>query len=91
VTTSLEDGEAVVAVSDSGEGIPEAIRPRIFDLFFTTKDVGTGVGAGLALAYATITKEHGGKLTFTTGAEGTTFFVRLPLAVSAAPSASASA
>jgi two-component system, NtrC family, sensor kinase len=87
VTTSFEDGEAVVAVSDSGTGIPEAIRSRIFDLFFTTKDVGTGVGAGLALAYATVTKEHGGKLTFTTGGEGTTFFVRLPIAASASASA----
>lgn len=84
VSTASEAGAITVAVADTGIGIPEEVRPRIFDLFFTTKDVGTGTGAGLALAYATVSKEHGGKLTFTTEpGKGTTFLVELPL--SAAP------
>jgi two-component system NtrC family sensor kinase len=79
VSTACEDEHVIVAVTDTGEGIPEAARPHIFDLFFTTRDVGSGMGAGLALAYATVTKEHGGKLTFTTqDNRGTTFYVRLP-------------
>ena len=90
ITTSVDNGEVVVAVTDSGRGIPEAAQPRIFDLFFTTQDVGAGMGAGLALAYSTVTKEHGGRLTFTSDAGGTTFFVRLPVPPAAATDAQTS-
>ncbi len=69
-----------VRVSDTGGGIPEAIRHRIYDPFFTTKEVGKGTGQGLAMAHNTVVKRHGGSLHFESAlGQGTTFFVRLPL------------
>jgi DNA-binding LacI/PurR family transcriptional regulator/signal transduction histidine kinase len=75
-----QDGDAaVIAISDTGGGIPENVRERIFDPFFTTKEVGRGTGQGLAIARAAIVGKHGGTLTFETDlGRGTTFFVRLP-------------
>lgn len=79
VKTWQDDGQVVVAVSDTGTGIPEAIRTRIFDPFFTTKGVGKGTGQGLTLARSVV-ERHSGSLTFETSAgKGTTFFVRLPI------------
>jgi signal transduction histidine kinase len=79
VTTRLEGPYAVVAIADTGPGIPEAIRHRVFDPFFTTKPVGQGTGQGLTLARA-IVEHHRGRLDFdTVPGQGTTFFVRLPL------------
>lgn len=76
------DGEmAEIRVSDSGAGIPENIRAKVFDLFFTTKEVGKGSGQGLALAYSTIVKRHGGTIEFESEmGVGTTFILRLPIA-----------
>jgi len=70
----------VIAIGDTGPGIPEKIRSRIFDPFFTTKEVGKGTGQGLAIAWSTVKERHGGELTFETkiGA-GTTFYIRLPI------------
>lgn len=81
---TMQDGDQiVVAVSDSGTGIPEEIRGRIFDPFFTTKEVGRGSGQGLAISRAVV-ERHGGALTFDTEmGVGTTFFVRLPMVGSA--------
>jgi len=71
---------AEIRVSDSGAGIPEAVRAKVFDLFFTTKDVGKGSGQGLALAYSTIVKRHGGTIEFESEmGVGTTFILRLPI------------
>ena len=61
VKTCVEDGFAVVSISDTGGGIPEAIRKRIFEPFFTTKEVGKGTGQGLSIAHNVI-KAHGGTL-----------------------------
>jgi PAS domain S-box-containing protein len=81
VKTFVENGFAVVSVGDTGGGIPEAIRKRIFEPFFTTKEIGKGTGQGLSIAHNVI-KSHGGSLDFVTEiGKGTTFFVRLPLAV----------
>ncbi|HEY4175664.1 MAG TPA: AAA family ATPase [Kofleriaceae bacterium] len=79
VRTRLDGDAVVIAISDTGSGIPEPIRDRIFDPFFTTKAVGRGTGQGLALARTAIVDRHGGTLTFETRAgSGTTFLVRLP-------------
>ena len=84
VTTSVEGELAVIAVQDTGTGIPEQVRDRIFDPFFTTKEVGKGTGQGLAMARAVVVDKHGGQLTFdTTPGKGTTFYVRLPIKGSA--------
>ncbi len=70
----------VIAIADTGGGIPEAIRARIFDPFFTTKEVGRGTGQGLSIARNVIVKGHGGELDFDTElGKGTTFYVRLPI------------
>jgi two-component system NtrC family sensor kinase len=79
VSTKVEGGHVVIAISDTGNGIPDAVRARVFDPFFTTKEVGRGTGQGLSIAHNVIVKGHGGELDFTTEAgKGTTFFVRLP-------------
>jgi nitrogen fixation/metabolism regulation signal transduction histidine kinase len=65
---------ARVEISDTGPGIPEEIRDKIFDPYFTTKAKGTGLG--LALVYRII-QDHGGSIAFDTGPEGTTFRVDL--------------
>lgn len=79
--TSRWDGDmAEIRVSDTGTGIPEAIRAKVFDLFFTTKEVGKGSGQGLALAYSTVVKRHGGTIEFESEmGVGTTFILRLPI------------
>ncbi len=80
VKTSVENNFVVIAISDTGGGIPEGIRARIFDPFFTTKEVGRGTGQGLSIARNVIAKGHGGELDFETElGQGTTFFVRLPI------------
>jgi len=79
IKTTYEAGSAVVKVSDTGVGIPVALRDKIFDLFFTTKPVGVGTGQGLTLARSIVVK-HGGTLTFESElGKGTTFEIRLPL------------
>ncbi|MGB8293835.1 MAG: ATP-binding protein [Polyangia bacterium] len=83
VRTYLEGSVVVIAISDTGTGIPEAVRGRIFDPFFTTKEVGKGTGQGLALARAVVVDQHGGSLTFETEmGKGTTFLVQLPFDLS---------
>jgi signal transduction histidine kinase len=80
VRTRQLDGEVEISVSDTGTGIPEAIRDKVYDPFFTTKDVGRGTGQGLAIARNVVVDKHGGSLRFETqlGA-GTSFFLRLPV------------
>jgi signal transduction histidine kinase len=75
------DGEyVVVEIEDTGGGIPEAIRERVFDQFFTTKEVGRGTGQGLSVARKVIINGHNGSLDFTTElGKGTTFIVKLPV------------
>jgi len=51
-------------VSDTGTGIPEDIRARMFTPFFTTKEVGKGTGQGLAMAHSVIVKKHQGYYSF---------------------------
>lgn len=80
VSTSHDDSWAEIRVSDSGTGIPKKIRSRIFNPFFTTKEVGKGTGQGLAISHSLIVTNHGGTLDFETEeGKGTTMIVRLPL------------
>jgi PAS domain S-box-containing protein len=75
------DGEyVVVEIEDTGGGIPEAVRERIFDQFFTTKEVGRGTGQGLSVARKVIVNAHNGSIDFITElGKGTTFIVKLPV------------
>ena len=80
VSTRYCCNEAKVSISDTGIGIPVENRIRIFDHFFTTKQVGKGTGQGLAIAHSVIAERHKGKITFETEVgKGTTFIIHLPL------------
>ena len=70
----------MIAIGDTGTGIPDEIKERIFDPFFTTKHAGKGTGQGLAISRSIIVDKHHGELTFDTGPHGTTFIVHLPIA-----------
>jgi signal transduction histidine kinase len=80
IRTSCADGCALVTVEDNGEGIPDAIADRIYDPFFTTREVGKGAGQGLTIARSCIVDRHGGAIDFRSApGAGTTFTIRLPL------------
>lgn len=69
-----------IRVTDDGVGIPAAVRPRVFDPFFTTRPVGQGTGQGLAQVHSAVVRLHRGSVHFDTReGSGTTFVVRLPL------------
>jgi signal transduction histidine kinase len=79
VTTRVDGDHVAVTISDTGIGIPAAIRHKVFDPFFTTKPVGRGTGQGLTIAHAVI-ERHGGTISFTTNeGEGASFTIRLPI------------
>jgi signal transduction histidine kinase len=81
VATRVLDGQIEIAIGDTGKGIPVEMHSRIFDPFFTTKEVGKGTGQGLAIARAVVVDRHGGSLHFESEvSQGTTFFIRLPIA-----------
>ena len=77
--TATRDGDRVVTtVRDTGRGIPEEARSRVFEPFYTTKEVGKGTGLGLAIAYG-IVQEHGGEIHAANHPEGGAMFtVELP-------------
>jgi two-component system, NtrC family, sensor kinase len=82
VTRQDRDG-AVVEIADTGSGIPVEQLSRIYDPFFTTKEIGKGTGLGLSITYG-IVQEHGGSITCDSQiGQGTRFSIRLPLAVAA--------
>jgi signal transduction histidine kinase len=92
VRTVQEGDSVLVTITDTGGGIPDAIRTKIFDPFFTTKAVGRGTGQGLAIARSVVVDKHGGTLTFESEiGRGTTFFIRLPLGGHAAVAESSAA
>jgi len=78
--TSLEAGSyARITVSDTGCGIDEDILQRIYEPFFTTKEVGKGTGLGLSIVYGII-KQHGGDITVESEVgKGASFIIYLPL------------
>jgi signal transduction histidine kinase len=53
---------AIIKIKDNGNGMPESVKEKIFQPFFTTKPTGKGTGLGLSLSYEIITKGHGGSL-----------------------------
>lgn len=77
--TCHEDGEAVAEVLDNGPGVPEAIRDKIWEPFFTTKDVGQGAGLGLDVARRIVVGRHGGSIALRVESGETVFSVRLPV------------
>jgi signal transduction histidine kinase len=79
VNTIKQNGHVVISVNDNGNGIPEAIKEKIFQPFFTTKPTGSGTGLGLSLSYD-IVKAHGGEINVESKeGEGTAFMIQLPV------------
>lgn len=79
VSTRCVNGEVVITVSDNGTGMPEAVKQKIFQPFFTTKPTGEGTGLGLSMAYDIVTKGHDGTLEVDSKeGEGTTFKITIP-------------
>jgi len=79
-TTASASGDRIIAtVRDTGHGIPADSLTRIFEPFYTTKDVGKGTGLGLAIAYG-IVQEHGGQIAASNHPDGGAMFtVELPI------------
>lgn len=77
-TRSLPGGKVEIRIRDNGTGIPESLKSRIFQPFFTTKPTGQGTGLGLSLAFDIVTKGHGGAMSVETAeGEGTTFIITI--------------
>ena len=80
VTTKVINEKVEIKVRDNGTGIPESVKQKIFQPFFTTKPTGEGTGLGLSLSYDIITKGHNGKLQVESKeGEYSEFVVYLPL------------
>ncbi len=81
ITTQLTaNSQVLIAIIDNGPGIPETIKDKIFQPFFTTKPTGQGTGLGLSLAYDIVTKGHGGILEVeSTEGVGSEFIIQLPI------------
>lgn len=80
VSSRAVDGMLEVKIADNGCGVPNEIRHRIFEQFFTTKEVGRGTGQGLSIARNIIVEAHGGSIDFVSEVEaGTVFSIRIPI------------
>ncbi len=78
VTSFEKDGFIWLKVSDNGVGVPENIKSKIFQPFFTTKPTGTATGLGLSLSYDII-KAHGGEIKLMDSPIGAEFLIKLPV------------
>jgi signal transduction histidine kinase len=78
VSTKKSENRMLITVSDNGDGIPDSIKEKIFQPFFTTKPTGSGTGLGLSLSYD-IVKAHGGEIRVETKeGVGSEFVIQLP-------------
>ena len=78
MTLEVDRKQAIISIADEGVGIPDEIRDRIFDLYFTTKSGGSGIG--LAMTYRILQLHHGSIEVQSREGRGTEFRLRLPLA-----------
>ncbi|HEY6249383.1 MAG TPA: ATP-binding protein, partial [Candidatus Angelobacter sp.] len=78
IMTQREGEGALITVRDEGPGIPIEIRDKIYNLYFTTKKGGSGIG--LAMAYRVVQLHHGALEFDSIEGHGTTFVLRIPLA-----------
>lgn len=79
IVTERRQEEVVIEISDTGCGIPPENLSRIFETFFTTKEVGKGTGLGLSISSEIVKKHHGQIEVQSTVGLGTTFRIRLPI------------
>ncbi len=80
VSTNKSSSNVLISVRDNGKGMPDVIKEKIFQPFFTTKPTGEGTGLGLSLSYDIVTKGHGGTIEVRSKEnEGSEFIVTLPI------------
>jgi two-component system, NtrC family, sensor kinase len=80
VTTSTGNDQAIIKVKDNGTGMPDSIKDKIMQPFFTTKPTGEGTGLGLSLTYDMVVKGHGGSIQVNSNeGEGSEFIIQLPI------------
>ena len=79
-TTMTGRDTIAIRIHDNGRGMPEAVRARVFDHLFTTKEVGKGTGLGLAIARQIVVEKHGGRLAVQSEpGQGSEFCIYLPV------------
>ncbi len=79
ITSSHADGVVNVRFEDNGVGIPDHLKSKIFNPFFTTKEVGKGMGLGLSISYGILSKLNASLFAESEAGKGTAFTVRLPV------------
>ncbi|MEG4941946.1 response regulator [Microcoleus sp. F4-D5] len=80
VKTQLSESQVAIRIQDNGIGMTDAVKPKIFEHLFTTKDVGQGTGLGLAIAHQIVVQKHCGSLEVnSTLGEGTEFVISIPV------------
>jgi signal transduction histidine kinase len=80
VSTAQQNGSVLISVKDNGSGIPDAIKDKILQPFFTTKPTGEGTGLGLSLSYDIVVKGHGGSINIDSREnQYTQFTISLPI------------
>jgi two-component system NtrC family sensor kinase len=79
IKTNLSHNQVTISISDNGTGMTEETKRKMFDPFYTTKDVGQGTGLGMSIAFNTIQKHNGSIHVKTALGEGTTFTILIPI------------
>jgi signal transduction histidine kinase len=79
VRTASENGRVLIEIADDGPGIPNEVREKIFEPFYTTKDVGKGTGLGLDISHRVVVEDHKGDIRVLSEPGDTRFQVRLPI------------
>ncbi|TVQ12796.1 MAG: hypothetical protein EA361_10590 [Bacteroidetes bacterium] len=79
IKTQRKQSTIKISIKDTGKGIPKVIQKKIYDPFYSTKDIGTGTGLGLYLSYTFVQQHHGTIQVFSESGKGAEFVVELPL------------
>ena len=74
-----EHDAVIIEITDTGIGIAEEIKDRLFDPFYTTKEEGQGTGLGLSIAYGIVQKHNGRIVVTSVAGKGASFFIHLPI------------
>ena len=82
IKTAVVGKQVYIHIRDNGGGMPDAVKQRVFDHLYTTKEVGRGTGLGLAIAHQIIVEKHGGQIAVdSTPNHGTEFTLMLPVII----------
>jgi signal transduction histidine kinase len=79
ISTSKSNGFIEINITDTGSGMPEHIKAKIFDPFYTTKEVGEGTGLGMSISHGIIEKHSGSIKVHSESGKGSEIIIILPL------------